>query len=113
MRGGTAYREYMGCIKIENNVFIGANATILADVHIGSNVIIGAGTLVNKDLEGGYVYAGVPARRICSFEEFVRKRECQVSYPEGLGRKGDFVPYELADFLWENYKESKEKQIEG
>ena len=32
------------------NVFVGANSTILYDVKIGSNVIIGAGSLVNKSL---------------------------------------------------------------
>lgn len=69
------FREYMGCFKIEDNVFVGANSTILADVHIGSNVIVGAGSLVNKDLEGGFVYAGVPAKKIGTFEEFVMKRK--------------------------------------
>ena len=51
-QGGTGYREYMGCIRIDDNVFVGANSTILANVHIGSNVVIGAGSLVNKILRG-------------------------------------------------------------
>ena len=71
---GTGYREYMGCICIDDNVFVGANSTILPNVHISSDIIIGAGTLVNKDLEGGYVYAGIPAEKICKFEDFVEKR---------------------------------------
>ena len=37
-----------GEIKIGNNVFIGSNCTILYDVNIGDNVIIGAGSLVKK-----------------------------------------------------------------
>ena len=57
-----------------DNVFIGTQTTILFDVRIGSNVIIGANSLVNKDLEGGYVYAGNPVKKICSFDEFVNKR---------------------------------------
>lgn len=56
-------------LRKKYDVFVGTNTTILADIHIGSNVIIGADSLVNKDLMGGYVYAGVPARRICSFDE--------------------------------------------
>ena len=108
--GGTAYREYMGCIRIDDNVFVGANTTILADVHIGSRVIIGAGTLVNKDLEGGYVYAGVPARMICPFEEFVEKRKGQVSYPEGMGRTGDSVSKELAEYLWNSFHAKSKKK---
>lgn len=97
------FREYMGCIRIDDNVFVGANSTILADVHIGSNVIIGAGTLVNKDLPGGHVYAGVPAREICTFDEFVARRSAMKAPPDGLERIGDSVPEELADYLWHTF----------
>lgn len=48
--------------------------TILFNVRIGPNVIIGANSLVNKDLEGGYVYAGNPTKKACSFDKFVNKR---------------------------------------
>lgn len=54
---------YTGCIKIGNNVVIGTNVTILPNVCIGSNVVIGAGAVVTKDLEGGCIYAGVPAKK--------------------------------------------------
>lgn len=93
----------MGCIRIDDNVFVGANSTILADVRIESNVIIGAGTLINKDCESGFVYAGVPAKKICTFEEFVEKRNGRLNYPEGLKRSGDSVDKELADFLWSDF----------
>ena len=67
------FPEKVGCIEIMDNVFIGYNSTILANVRIGSNVIIGASSTVTKDLESGGVYAGCPARRIGSFEEYVQK----------------------------------------
>ncbi len=73
------FQEYLGCIDIKDNVFIGANSTILPNVTIGSNTIIAAGTLVNKSIPGGGVYGGVPARLICSFEDFVEKRK---RYPD-------------------------------
>ena len=101
--GGTVYREYMGCIRIDDNVFVGANSTILADVHIGSNVIIGACTLVTKDLESGFVYAGVPAKKICAFDEFVEKRKTLVNYPDAYSRKGDSVEVDLAKWLWNDF----------
>ena len=44
------FQEKLGCIEIENNVFVGADTKILYDVKIGSNVIIGAGSLVNRDI---------------------------------------------------------------
>ena len=93
----------MGCIRIDDNVFVGANSTILADVHVGSNIIIGACTLVTKDLEGGFVYAGVPAKKICSFDEFVEKRKNLAIYPDTYSRKGDSVEVDLAKWLWNNF----------
>lgn len=99
-REGKGYREYMGCIRIDDNVFVGANSIILANVHVGRDVIIGAGTLVNKDLESGYVYAGVPARKISTFEDFVEKRKRQVCYPEHFKRNGDSVDLDFAEYLW-------------
>lgn len=73
--GDAHFQEYLGCIDIKDNVFIGSNTIILPNVSIGSNVIIGAGSLINKDIPDGGVYAGVPAKYICSFEEFVEKRK--------------------------------------
>ena len=69
------YTSRIGKIEVGSNVFIGARATILYDVKIGDNVIIGAGALVNADLPEGGVYAGVPARRIGSFEDYMLKNE--------------------------------------
>jgi len=70
---GGSFRENIGVIDIKDNVFIGANSTILPNVTIGPNTIVAAGSLVNKSIGKG-VYAGLPARYICSFEEFVEKR---------------------------------------
>lgn len=66
--------EKIGCIEIMDNVFVGADTIILYDVRIGTNVIIGAGSLVNKDIPDNSVAAGVPARVIGTFEDFVEKR---------------------------------------
>lgn len=84
MYGKEFFSEKIGCIKLEDNVFIGANTTILSNVKIGPNVIIGAGSLVNKDIREG-VYGGVPARYICSIDEYVKKRnnEPLIEYTNG------------------------------
>ena len=73
--GGGKFVEKIGCIEIMDNVFIGSGTRILYDTKIGSNVIIGSGSLVNKDIPDNSVYAGVPARFICTFEEYVKKAE--------------------------------------
>lgn len=51
-------------IKIGNNVWIGANAVILPGVVIGDNCIIGAGSVVTKNVESSSVVAGNPAMLI-------------------------------------------------
>lgn len=63
----------IGRVVIKDHVFIGANTTILPGVTIGENAIIGAGSVVSKDVEANSVYAGVPAKRICSLEAYLSK----------------------------------------
>ena len=62
-----------GKIVIKDNSFIGANSTILPGVTIGPNSIVGAASVVTKDVEPDSVYAGVPAKRICSLDEYAEK----------------------------------------
>lgn len=49
-------------IEIENNVWIGAKATILGGVIISSGTIVAAGAVVNKNTEKNSTVAGVPAK---------------------------------------------------
>ena len=61
-------------VVIGSHVFIGMNATIMRGVTIGDNVIIGASSVVLKDCESGWVYAGNPAKKIMSIEDYYAKR---------------------------------------
>ncbi len=63
-----------GKVVIGNNVFIGTKALILKGVTIGDNVVIAAGSVVTSDCESNSVYAGVPARKISSIEDYYKKR---------------------------------------
>lgn len=63
-----------GKVNIGNNVFIGMNAIISRGVNIGDNVVIGYGSVVTKDCEPNSVYAGVPAKRLMSIDEYCEKR---------------------------------------
>ncbi|WP_278560609.1 acyltransferase [Phocaeicola plebeius] len=51
-------------IIIEDNVWIGLNATILQGVTIREGCIIAAGSIVTKETEPYGVYAGIPAKKI-------------------------------------------------
>ena len=71
--GQGRFPEEVGCIEVMDNVYIGYNVTVMPNVRIGENVIVGAGALVSKDLEPNGVYAGIPAKKICSFEDYVSR----------------------------------------
>jgi len=50
-----------GEIKIGNNVWLGDKVTVLAGVSIGDNVIVGANSVVTKDIPSNSLAVGVPA----------------------------------------------------
>lgn len=47
---------------VETGASIGANSTILPGIRIGSNSLVGAGSVVTKDVPAGYIVVGNPAR---------------------------------------------------
>jgi acetyltransferase-like isoleucine patch superfamily enzyme len=51
-------------VHICDDVWIGANSTILKGVHIGEGAVVAAGSLVNKDVPRYSIVAGVPAKVI-------------------------------------------------
>ncbi len=56
-------------VKIGNNVWIGAKATILPGVTIGNGAVIAAGAVVTKDVPENTVVAGIPARIIKNIKD--------------------------------------------
>jgi acetyltransferase-like isoleucine patch superfamily enzyme len=55
-------------VKIGDRVWCGARVTILPGVTIGDDVIVAAGSVVNRDISSGKIVAGVPAKIIGSVE---------------------------------------------
>jgi virginiamycin A acetyltransferase len=53
-----------GDIVIENDVWIGANVTIMDNVHIGNGAVIAAGSIVTKNVPAYAIVGGNPARVI-------------------------------------------------
>ena len=54
--------EYAYPIKVGNNVWFGAGVIVLPGVTIGDNTVIGAGSIVNRDIPSGVVAVGNPCR---------------------------------------------------
>jgi acetyltransferase-like isoleucine patch superfamily enzyme len=73
IKGGCPYGNRFGTIHIKENSFIGMNAILLPNITIGPNSIVGAGSVVTRDVEPDSVYAGVPARKICSLSDYIKK----------------------------------------
>lgn len=65
--------DVFGPISVGNNVFIGIRSIIMPGVHIGDNCVIGAGSIVTKDVKEGSVVAGVPARQIGTIDDYRTK----------------------------------------
>lgn len=56
--------EYAKPIEVGNNVWIGGNVVVLPGVKIGDNVVIGAGSIVTRDIPSNSVAVGNPCRVI-------------------------------------------------
>ena len=59
-------RRIIGDVTIKDNVFLGFHSVILPGVTIGKDSVVGAMTLVNKDIPDGSIVVGVPCKIIGS-----------------------------------------------
>lgn len=76
MRG--KYHDFInssGEVEIGNNIYFGTNVIILKGVTIGDNCIIGAGSIVNRNIPANSVATGNPCRVVCSLDEYYERRK--------------------------------------
>lgn len=66
--------EYAYPITVGDNVWFGASVTVLPGVTIGSNTVIGAGSLVNRDIPDGVVAVGNPCRVLRKITEADKRK---------------------------------------
>jgi acetyltransferase-like isoleucine patch superfamily enzyme len=79
--------ELTAPISIGNDVYIGLNATILPGVRIGNRVIIGAGSIVAKDIPDNSVAVGVPARVVKTVDEYLANAKVRSLHFGHLGAR--------------------------
>ena len=58
------YEIEYGDIKIEDDAYLGANCTVMPSITIGEGAVVGANSLVTKDLEPWGIYVGTPCKKI-------------------------------------------------
>ena len=101
----------LGTVNIGNNVFVGASTTILPGVNIGDNVVIGAGSVVSKDIPSNSVAVGSPAKVICTYEEFVSRKENEMGnvpvFDESYTLRNHNFSNEMKNEMKEKLKESR------
>lgn len=85
-------------VVIKDNCFIGMNSIIMGNVTIGPNSVVGAGSIVTKDVPPDTVVAGNPARTICTIGEYRDKvtaawaGQKPPGYFDGLSKGGKYPP---------------------
>jgi acetyltransferase-like isoleucine patch superfamily enzyme len=65
----------IGRVSIGKKAYIGVNSVILPGVSIGNGSIVGACSLINRDIASNEVWGGIPAMYICSVNDLVEKRK--------------------------------------
>ena len=87
--------EYGKEVTIGDNVWLGGNTVVCPGVHIGNNVVIGAGSVVTKDIPDWSIAAGNPCRVIRKITEEDKRKL--------------FHDEEIDDEAWEMICAQKEK----
>ncbi len=62
-----------GRITIHDGSMIGYGSILLPGVSVGPNSIVGAGSLVTKDVPPNSIFGGSPAKFLCSVDDYVKK----------------------------------------
>ncbi|MDO6470717.1 acyltransferase [Maribacter sp. 1_MG-2023] len=88
--------DVFGRISIDDNTYIGNNAVIMPGVQIGKNCVIGANSVVTKNIPDNTVVAGVPATNICTTEEYKFK---MMKINTNLKNKDDVLKKEAIEKL--------------
>lgn len=69
-----------GRITVGEHTFVGARVIIMPGVNIGNRCVIGAGSVVTKDIPDGSIAVGIPATVVMKTEEYAEK--CLISQQE-------------------------------
>ena len=92
----------IGMIDIKGNCFIGDSVIVLPNVTIGPNSIVGAGSVVTKDIPPNILATGNPAKAISTVEDYMKKVKAAVCSQKKLFDEKYYI---------QNLDEKKRKDI--
>ena len=119
------YDEFInssGAVTIGSNIYFGTDVIVLKGVTIGDNCIIGAGSIVTRDIPSNSVATGVPCNVVCSIDEYYSRRKKKglaeaVEYAKAIQKRfgRDPLPCEMTEeFIYFVNKDNVERyELEG
>ena len=108
----------LGKVEIKDNCFIGDRSTILPGVTIGPNVLVGAGSVVNRDIPPNSCVAGVPARVYARFNAYIERNKQQIEsgnvfeFSELIGNL-DKLGEQTKAKIWEAAQDGRHAYVKG
>jgi maltose O-acetyltransferase len=108
--GRASGKEFGRPVHIGRNVWIGAGAIILPGISIGVDAIIGAGSVVTRDVPARTIVAGNPAVQVATLDGFIAKHRDAISGRPRYPRAG-FSAY--AYVTKENMERMREELADG
>ncbi len=101
------FGERLGCVEMQDNVYIAMNVTVMPDVRIGRDCIITAGSVVSSDIPENSMASGNPAKPVGKFDMFAALRRMSKS------QRVEFKNQELDDKIalaeWERFLRRRDK----
>lgn len=92
LRGEVPDLEWTAPISVGDDVYIGMRTLVMPGVRIGNRVIIGAGSVVTRDIPDNSVAVGVPARVIKTVDEYLetmKRKSLKCGHLTGLEKEAE------------------------
>lgn len=98
-------RERLGCVELEDNVYISMNSVVMPDVKIHKNCIVSAGSVVSSDIPENSIASGNPAKPVGRFDVYMAFR--RLSKTQSVKFKNQALTDDLALQQWEKFTKKR------
>jgi len=99
------HRERLGCVELQDNVYIAMNCTVMPDVRVNKDCIVTAGSVVTSDIPENSVATGNPAKVVGRFDMYMAFRRMGKS--QNVPFKNQELPKEIAEDKWAKFEKKR------